>query len=228
MRSRSWSFCVQPNQYAERIETVEKLKAIVRQDAIPKGNHGSFPAYQNGTTGMNWGIYNDSYRVAWALTFSGLFACRAPFNFGNQSVVAFGRPSFDNPSGEMKIPAEQCIDFIPAMRHFFEFFKFATNLAKAEFANEAVTLKATSQGVAGCRIFTTNHEIGFLPTEPARERAYHWQKTVNALELHRDWRDHCSKAIIRFLDLFEFELGQIEESTIRCWLDQIEKNQDLN
>jgi len=220
----AWFFAFHPAIYdAARWSERNQLEEIVRRHSFRIVQE--FPPCYLGTHGRDWGIANDYYGQAWALTRSGLFASRVPFR--ENRIERPIRPYLEMPtydSQKLTLDPGKWIEYGMSLRSICEPFLFMSRMASEYDLNETVEYQIVAGPLEGRRFVI--YESGmdwyelpcpFGPADPCREHFYRRQSSLSVAELRADWKGECVIAMTDFLGLFPG--GRIAEDTLFRWIE---------
>lgn len=141
----TFDFWLRPVRYrGRRWPDASSLEAVTRKRVLWDGQH-EFPPRQVGTAAMEWGIYNDTYRDHWAMTYAGqIWLGRALKGWETVRISQEDAMLSPEPPEDGIIDATQWF-FLPHLAEWFgKVFSFG-----ASFVNEFVAGEIVEWGVAG-------------------------------------------------------------------------------
>lgn len=202
-------------------ETLEK-DVVAKCASRSRERYFTFPGQQTGTKRLDWGIFNNTYGVEWALTYSGLFWVSWPGSSTGEKLHLSGPelaatwPRVDQLtlSEEQWIYAPRWLEEIAMVFRFLK--RFSTQFHQHEFVYWSITFRNLhDQWIS----FSNAGGWEYGPCA-ASEMIRHESASVE------DFRVHCRKRFLDYLkdfcDLFSSAGRSIERDDLEEYADDID------
>jgi hypothetical protein len=211
---------------ARRWNSTRELEGIMSQVAIRSGSH-EFPPQQRGTADTQWGIFNDTYGSAWALTYAGQFWIRCPIAAGYESPKLpdyYFQMFLEKPSGET-FPAGTWISVVPLFRAFFDALAFSRSLASRYSDHERMEVSFNAAGISGKWLGFYSQGLLDDPNGPCIVSDFSRRVEVTPALLREQWQSIAATWATEFCGLFSRNGMRVQQSTVSNWFGRFARNE---
>jgi hypothetical protein len=203
-----WLMTIRPAVYNEDRWTLRQLKEVVERSTVLVRN-SRFPGMHDPSI-EEWGIHENFFDQAFALTKAGLFVARRQFR---EDTRDYRNPWQPNPD----IPKGQWLEFQWAIADVTEMFMFAARLAKNFEIGEAVYVEIKAGPLRNRLLVTLNGRLTLHPTEPSKASSYSRKIKLLREEFVADAEKESANTLY---ELFEYLKHRIELDTITQWIER--------
>jgi hypothetical protein len=216
-----------PSAYRpRRWASTAELESVMRQRAQVGGRH-EFPPQQRGTSRMPWGIYNDLYGEAWALTYAGQFLMRCPVaaDFDAPELEEHTLWHFVEAPRDGKLLAGQWISFVPLIRGLFDAFEFGASLSETYHDHEMIQFSIAADGLTEKWLwYHQGHSIN-LPQGPCISPTFSRSLPTTPQEFRQVWRETAADWATELCGLFARDGFEVKKGSIEQWFAKCDRNE---
>ncbi len=217
-----WWMTFRPSQHpGKRWATPEELELLIAKHSV--FIYDEFPAHQQGTFRMGWGIANDVNGETWAITQSGLFCFWQEFRENSETANRTGYRG--GQEAERPVPPGEWIEYTWAIRTVVDFFIFQSRFVEAYGPGEEVHVSVRVGPLLGRKLVSLRRDIamGYGAPEPCRAPQFTFDKTFDAETLRSGWEPICAEVLNQFVELFPHH--RISQDTLLKWVEKYKTRQ---